>query len=164
MRLLRRPVSRGFTFLELMIVIAIIAILAAIIVPNYIHVKERQKLDTCENNIHMLQVALGSYAAENDMHPATNTLNASLVTGYIEAIPLCPAEDAGTAPDERYGYEAENGANLNPAEDNYTLYCKGGPHHAGTGIAGLAGADVPGYSTKAAPPYYPRDAWSQIQP
>jgi type IV pilus assembly protein PilA len=60
--------SKGFTLIELMIVVAIIGILAAIAIPNFIKFQCRSKQSEAKANLKALMVAQESYRGENDTY------------------------------------------------------------------------------------------------
>ena len=75
----------GFTLVEIMIVVAIIALLAAIAVPNFLRARKRSQASRVLEDLRMLDAALDQYAIErNKQSGATATftdLQAYLKTG-----------------------------------------------------------------------------------
>jgi type IV pilus assembly protein PilA len=61
--------KKGFTLIELMIVVAIIGILAAIAIPNFMKFQCKSKQSEAKQNLGAIYVAMGSYYSNNDAYP-----------------------------------------------------------------------------------------------
>jgi prepilin-type N-terminal cleavage/methylation domain-containing protein len=73
-----KKLQKGFTLIELMIVIAIIAILAAILIPNFLHARAEAQTAACEGNEKQIATALEEYAVDhNGSYPAGGALSAT---------------------------------------------------------------------------------------
>ena len=77
----------GFTLVEIMIVVAIIALLAAIAVPNFLRARKRSQATRVLEDLRMLDSATDQYAIENNkttgMNPTFTDLKAYLKTGSV---------------------------------------------------------------------------------
>ncbi|KNZ70684.1 type II secretion system protein G [Thermincola ferriacetica] len=83
--------DRGFTLIELMVVIVIIGIIAAIAVPRFVNAISDARAETDKANIKMLQSAVERVYAKTGSYP--NTLNDLVNGGYIKSIPKDPQND-----------------------------------------------------------------------
>ena len=72
---LNRKAQKGFTLIELMIVVAIIGILAAIAIPNFLRFQLKSKSSEGKVNIAAIRTAEESYLAEFGVYVATAALN-----------------------------------------------------------------------------------------
>jgi prepilin-type N-terminal cleavage/methylation domain-containing protein len=83
-----RNFARGFTMIELLIVIAVIAILATIAYPVYTGVLERAKVTKDMNNLRQIGIATQLYMNDNDgalFSPATSWMSPQLLPKYVSA-------------------------------------------------------------------------------
>ena len=105
----------GFSLIELMIVVAIMAILAAIAIPSFMRFSMKAKTAEATSNLSAIRTSEESYRSENDIYidqgavgvgaPAAGGLDATPV--LWTAADLASFEDIGFAPDgpTRYRYE-----------------------------------------------------------
>lgn len=111
--------SGGFTLIELMIVIAIIAILAAILVPNFIRARAQGQLTSCKSNLKNIGTALEMYSTDwTGKYPGAL---AKLTPNYLKTIPKCPTVSSAT-------YSANFVDPGGVYQDYYYIACMGGVH------------------------------------
>lgn len=79
--------SKGFTLVEIMIVVAIIGLLAAIAVPNFVQARTQARTNTCVNNLRLIQAAIDQWAIETNAGD-TATVTAADLTPYFKASQL----------------------------------------------------------------------------
>ncbi len=68
------PTNRAFTLIELLIVVAIIAILAAIAVPNFLEAQTRAKISRVKSDLRAMATATEAYRVDNTQYPAWGPL------------------------------------------------------------------------------------------
>ena len=81
-RILRNKSERGFTLIELMIVVAIIGILAAVAIPKFLDYMKKGKRSEAELNLNAINKAADSEYAENTTYPQA-------VSGTSPGVPCC---------------------------------------------------------------------------
>ncbi len=113
--------EKGFTLIELMVVVLIIAILVAIAVPVFNVARTSAQRRTCQANLRTLDGAVQTYNADQDFFPSSI---GDLDPDYIKQAPICPA---GTA-----AYTFAGGGTTQP-----TITC---PNN---GVGGVTGHSYP---------------------
>lgn len=86
---------RGFTLVEIMIVVAIIALLAAIAIPNFVKSRRQTRLSACINDMRVIDTAIQQYLLANDLaddqYGTVTLLDISGEGNYVVVAPTCPA-------------------------------------------------------------------------
>ena len=72
-----RGEAEAFTLIELLIVVAIIAILAAIAVPNFLEAQNRSKVSRAKTDMRSVSVGLESYKVDRNRYPPAYSPNES---------------------------------------------------------------------------------------
>jgi len=92
MKVVRYSGKAGFTLVEIMIVVAIIALLAAIAIPNFVKARSLRQKSACIANLKQIEGAKATWAMEMKKSlsatPATTELYGA--TLYIREAPGCP--------------------------------------------------------------------------
>ena len=86
----------GFTLVEIMIVVAIIGILAAIGIPSFVKARARSQATACINNLRQIEAAVQQFAIEKGKRVGDEVNYPDDITAYIKlttegSIPGCPA-------------------------------------------------------------------------
>ena len=81
---------RGFSLVELMIVVLILGALAAIAVPRIMGGSATAKANACKTNIDLINAQIELYYAINDSYPATLDVITGDTTYFPDGEPKCP--------------------------------------------------------------------------
>lgn len=84
---------KGFTLIEIMIVVLIIGILLAIAIPNFMRARETSRAKSCCANLKQIETGKEQYAMDNKLSDGSPIPDGALwaAGGYIKQEPACPS-------------------------------------------------------------------------
>ena len=90
--------TRGFTLVEIMIVVAIIALLAAIAIPSFMKARLQARASSCVNSLRLIDHSKEQWAMANNKNTG-DTVGVSDVQPYLKGtvLPKCPSVGTGGA-------------------------------------------------------------------
>jgi general secretion pathway protein G len=83
-----RKGERGFTLIELMIVMAIIGILSVIAIPRFVIAVKKAKEAVLREDLHTMRTAIDSYTVDKEKAP--QSLDDLVQAGYLKSLPVDP--------------------------------------------------------------------------
>jgi prepilin-type N-terminal cleavage/methylation domain-containing protein len=87
---MKKNTKKGFTLVEIMIVVLIIGILMAIAVPNFIQARSTSRKNSCIANLKQIDSAKEQYAMEAKLDTGATVTSGNIAPTYIKAFPTCP--------------------------------------------------------------------------
>jgi type II secretory pathway pseudopilin PulG len=87
---MRTSRKSAFTLLEIMIIVGLIGLLAAIAIPNLVRANSQSKKSACISNLVQIRNATSQWALEN-MKPSGYPVQFTDIRGYLRNAVVCPA-------------------------------------------------------------------------
>lgn len=119
---------KGFTLIELIVVLAIVALLVALVAPRYVRSVDNAREASLRTSLSAMRDAIDKYAADKGRYPAS--LETLVKSGYLRKIPEDPITE-----------RSDSWQMLPPAEDDAMAY---GLDGAGASADDPTGSDGPG--------------------
>ena len=101
---MKRNKQKGFTLVEIMIVVLIIGILLAIAVPNFVKARQNSRVQTVVGNLKQIEAAKEQWAMDTGAASSATPTQANLSPDYVKTWPTGPVSgtyavgDMSTAP------------------------------------------------------------------
>lgn len=92
--------KKAFTFIEILIVLAIIALLTCVAIPNFIQARKKAQDQVCQSHLRLIQHALEQYQKDKSLLPGDDVREVfhTVIMGskeaYIEEELVCPVNKA----------------------------------------------------------------------
>ena len=115
--------NAGFTLIEIMIVVLIIAILLAIAIPNFLRARETSRAKSCTANLRQIETAKEQWAMDTKAAATAAPTAPNLVPDYMRGtgMPLCPSSGSYSIGDMNTRPACGIGTNTAGTYDDHVL-------------------------------------------
>lgn len=86
--------SRGFTLVEIMIVVAVVGLLAVLSIPSFMKSREKSQAKTCMNSLRQIYYAKEHFASQNSLSAGDPVTESDVAVFLNHGLPVCPAGGA----------------------------------------------------------------------
>ena len=113
--------KKGFTLVEILIVVIILGILAAIVVPQFSNASDEAKLNSMKSNLQAVRAQIQLYYFRENVYPTQLAFDTELAPDYLERIPDNPFSGGNTVngtgdwlyTDADHTFKADDGGTTN---------------------------------------------------
>jgi len=86
--------ARGFTLVEILIVVGIVGLLAVLAIPSFMKSREKSQAKTCMNNLRQIYYAKEHFASQNSLNAGDPVTENDVAVFLNHGLPVCPAGGA----------------------------------------------------------------------
>ena len=95
MKKMRLRLARGFTLIEMLMVLAIVALLLSVALPRYFGALDKSKDVALQENLKVLRISIDRFSADKGRHP--ETLDELVEFKYLRAVPMDPLTESSAS-------------------------------------------------------------------
>jgi prepilin-type N-terminal cleavage/methylation domain-containing protein len=129
--------SRGFTIIELLIVMAVISILIAIAIPSFKGMQQEARKTKALGDLRTIKTAIEAYYMDHrNLYPAEASYEASLVASVPQILPNVLYDPFGATSTTQYIYQLDS---HNPSTATYYIIYSVGPARTATAAVSTSG-------------------------